>query len=234
MVGNVNTVASVSAVSRFETNGSFSINGVKVTVFKGNSLKAIVHRINSVSSRTGVIAKINEAGKITLSSKNNKPIKIQDRQGVLFCTKGKTDKVGNISKLTDVIHNKDMPDNVVKVDGNVTYIKNAKPIKDSDSLYENILQKIGNYSNRNLEERVKLSKYWLSICVGIQHYYTNNIDTHVQHYKDYLDELYNEVNNPYICNINVDSIDTVKNILHLYSKCYSTDNLKSLSSNILV
>lgn len=120
----INHATSVSASSRFDRNSSFNINGVRIAVNKGNSLQNIISRINSVSSRTGVTAKITRAGEITLTSKNNKPIKIQDKLGVLFGLGSKNSKgASTIPKLSDELMGTSAKNN------NVVYLKNNNPVK---------------------------------------------------------------------------------------------------------
>lgn len=120
----INHATSVSASSCFDRNSSFNINGVRIAVNKGNSLQNIISRINSVSSRTGVSAKLTRSGEITLTSKNNKPIKIQDKFGVLFGLGSKNSKgTSTIPKLSDELIGVSAKNN------NVVYLKNNNTVK---------------------------------------------------------------------------------------------------------
>lgn len=61
--------------------GTMTINGAKITIARGDSLKRVVEKINAAQNKTGVKASI-EDGRIVLTSKKN-TINIADPSGVM-------------------------------------------------------------------------------------------------------------------------------------------------------
>lgn len=230
MTYGINHATSVSSSSCFDRNSSFNINGVRIAVNKGNSLQNIISRINSVSSRTGVSAKLTRSGEITLISKNNKPIKIQDKFGVLFGLGSKNSKgVSTIPKLSD-----DLIDISAK-NNNVIYLKNNSSKQQNNIKQEHVIEKINKLKNGTQQEQKKLTDYWLSICMRLDLYFLKNINPYVKDYNQFIENVQNQVNieNPVYVNSEKIKAESLKTMLSLYKKCYSADEIDKLNIRFL-
>lgn len=215
----------IHSTSRFTKSGYFSINGIKIRVCRTDNMRDIVNRINNVTSRTGVKAKITVGGDIIFTSRNNKPIKITDKQGVLFGCNNKASI--NIPSLRSLCNY-----------DNVKYIKNTSPLKKGNNISDNLLQKLNQMKECSEEEQVKLSKCWLNVCCSIEHYVNNNIKSYIADMRDYYNAEAKRLSNtneevkPHIYTINAKE-ERIMNILEIYTVCYSEKELQETTSSIL-